>query len=559
MADKTVSNLTSIGTLADGDTGDSIYVVAGGNSRRAQLGGLATILPSGATTDNAIARFNGVSGALQGSDTLLDDDENVTGIGNVTGKAGGITVTGGTGSGDDIRITSTSNATKGTINLGNASTGLFFDETDERISLGDAANSFTFAGVALGSDVTVHNSDNSEVCLAVARYSAAATAPACFFGLRARGTGPGAEAIVQSGDRLLLLQGHGFDGVDYEIAGRIELYSAGTPGSNDMPGEWRFSTTPDGSATPVEAMRINSDQSVQISSVLRADANDGAALGVSGTAWSDLFLASGAVVNFNAGNYTITHSAGDLAFSGIVTLVNTGLHLLDTNASHDLIITPGSDLTADRTLAITTGDTNITLNLTDPGADRLMFWDESASTWRDLTLGTNLSITDTTLNATGGSGGITAGTVQATTSGSAIDFTSLPAGINRITVILDQVSLSGTDDLLIQLGDSGGIETTGYTCQSVVVSGAGTSISADTTGFNISSGSATRAISGIMVLCRITSNTWVASFTGSTSAGTAMGVYSAGSKSLSAELDRLRIDTDGTDTFDAGQINIFYE
>jgi hypothetical protein len=53
---------------------------------------------------------------------------------------------------------------------------------------------------------------------------------------------------------------------------------------------------------------------------LNPDADDGAALGTSGTAWSDLFLASGAVINFNAGNYTITHSAGVLTLSGTVTV-----------------------------------------------------------------------------------------------------------------------------------------------------------------------------------------------------------------------------------------------
>lgn len=48
---------------------------------------------------------------------------------------------------------------------------------------------------------------------------------------------------------------------------------------------------------------------------------------------------------------------------GTLTLNNTGLHLLDTNASHDLIIAPGSDLTADRTLTLTTGDAARTLTL----------------------------------------------------------------------------------------------------------------------------------------------------------------------------------------------------
>lgn len=46
-----------------------------------------------------------------------------------------------------------------------------------------------------------------------------------------------------------------------------------------------------------------------------------------------------------------------------LTFPNTGLHILDTNASHDLIIAPGSDLAADRTLTVTTGDANRTLTM----------------------------------------------------------------------------------------------------------------------------------------------------------------------------------------------------
>lgn len=49
--------------------------------------------------------------------------------------------------------------------------------------------------------------------------------------------------------------------------------------------------------------------------------------------------------------------------TGVLTLTNTGLHLLDTNASHDLIIAPGSNLTEDRTLTITTGDASRTLTI----------------------------------------------------------------------------------------------------------------------------------------------------------------------------------------------------
>lgn len=50
-------------------------------------------------------------------------------------------------------------------------------------------------------------------------------------------------------------------------------------------------------------------------------------------------------------------------FAGVQTIPNTGLHILDTNASHDLILAPGSDLTADRTLTLTTGDADRTVTL----------------------------------------------------------------------------------------------------------------------------------------------------------------------------------------------------
>ena len=49
---------------------------------------------------------------------------------------------------------------------------------------------------------------------------------------------------------------------------------------------------------------------------LAPSANDGSALGISGTAFSDLFLASGAVINFLAADVTITHSSNTLAFAG---------------------------------------------------------------------------------------------------------------------------------------------------------------------------------------------------------------------------------------------------
>jgi hypothetical protein len=54
------------------------------------------------------------------------------------------------------------------------------------------------------------------------------------------------------------------------------------------------------------------------SGAVTPSANDGAALGSASVSWADLFLASGGVINFNNGNYTITHSSGVLTFSGAI-------------------------------------------------------------------------------------------------------------------------------------------------------------------------------------------------------------------------------------------------
>jgi alpha-tubulin suppressor-like RCC1 family protein len=67
-----------------------------------------------------------------------------------------------------------------------------------------------------------------------------------------------------------------------------------------------------------------------------------------------------------------------------------------------------ADLTAVAALVTNAAGRSI-LTLGDPGADRIAFWDDSAGAYAHLDLGTNLSITGTTLNAAGGGGGVTDG------------------------------------------------------------------------------------------------------------------------------------------------------
>jgi hypothetical protein len=153
--------------------------------------------------------------------------------------------------------------------------------------------------------------------------------------------------------------------------------------------------------------------------------------------------------------------------------------------------------------------------------------------------------------------GIQSGTAVASTSGTSIDFTSIPSWVKRITLMFSGVSTSGTSNMQIQLGDSGGVEATGYL--GVAVNYAGSGASNPTTGFAIASALAANLLSGHLILTNISGNIWVASGLLGTS-NTTFAVYTAGNKTLSDVLTQVRITTvNGTDTFDAGSINILYE
>jgi len=156
-------------------------------------------------------------------------------------------------------------------------------------------------------------------------------------------------------------------------------------------------------------------------------------------------------------------------------------------------------------------------------------------------------------------GSITSGTAVASTSGTSIDFTGIPSWVKRVTVMFDGVSGSAASNLLFQLGDSGGIETTGY-------KGAGSAMSetvtttAYTTGFRTPWGGTTAKIAqGSIVLVNLSGNTWTASGVMSRS-DSASSLLISGSKTLSDVLTQVRVThVNGTDTFDAGSINILYE
>ena len=164
------------------------------------------------------------------------------------------------------------------------------------------------------------------------------------------------------------------------------------------------------------------------------------------------------------------------------------------------------------------------------------------------------TVTDTTTN-------LTRGTEVTATSGTSFDFTNLPSGVRVITVLLDTVSTNGASQLLIQIGDSGGIETTGYVSQSGQTFSAGGGNYNSTTGFASTWGSSEGIRKGAIRLYNMSGNKWICEGNHTGKDGVNHGnVLMGGVKTLSGELTQVRITTvSGTDTFDQGAINILYE
>jgi hypothetical protein len=184
---------------------------------------------------------------------------------------------------------------------------------------------------------------------------------------------------------------------------------------------------------------------------------------------------------------------------------------------------------------ILTGDTSGTLTVSAP-----------------LVAGSN---TVTLPAATGTISLLAQATAVASTSGTSIDFTGIPSWAKRITVMFSGLSTSGTSNYLVQLGDAGGVENTGYV--SAVNNGGSSATS--TAGFLFTQSTLAASLqSGSMIISLLGSNTWVEQGCGVIAAGGMC--FMAGSKTLSDTLIQVRITTvNGTDTFDAGSINVMWE
>ena len=182
----------------------------------------------------------------------------------------------------------------------------------------------------------------------------------------------------------------------------------------------------------------------------------------------------------------------------------------------------------------------------------------SVSPTQNTTFAGNVAVTGTSTFTGNVIGAVKPGTAVNSTSGTSIDFTSIPSTVNRITVMFSGVSRSGTASIQIQLIHSGGtVVTTGYRSSSARFNSTASSETDVTTGILINANNAADDLHGSVVLTKVTGNAWSAFGANTYLDGITL---TAGGITLPAVLTGVRITTvNGTDTFDAGTINILYE
>jgi hypothetical protein len=200
-----------------------------------------------------------------------------------------------------------------------------------------------------------------------------------------------------------------------DVTGITSIYNTSLKMGRDSQNLIDFATTDDKIILRV----ANVDEVELVANVLQPTTSDGVALGTASLMWSDLFLASGSVVNFAAGDVTLTHSSNTLTVAG-GTLAGAAITGTTIDAATDFtigdtVITDGviTDTSGLSVVSATTVTGALTVGVDDTGHDVKFFgaaagaymeWDESANQLRivgpsaDATTSTGKLLLATSLN-----------------------------------------------------------------------------------------------------------------------------------------------------------------
>lgn len=284
-----------------------------------------------------------------------------------------------------------------------------------------------------------------------------------------------------------------------------------------------------------------------------------------------------AITFTSASTYTTLTTGLVVAFKATASISGAATFKLDGLAVKDLKIANDTDVATgdivDKGVYLVRYDTaldggNGAWVLLNPSINSLVVADFAAAAVVTEAEGLDSSDNDTSLPTTAAVKDyvddrlITLGTDAATTSGASVTFSGIPATAKQITVSWRRGSTNGTGAIGIQIGDSGGLETSGYAGNLMAPSPGGLdpspwSASALVVNSGVASGSL-YDMSATLTLVNASTNTWQIAITAVNDQGSNLqrAYISNGSKSLSGVLDRVALIT--ANTFDAGNANIAY-
>jgi len=279
------------------------------------------------------------------------------------------------------------------------------------------------------------------------------------------------------------------------------------------------------------------------------------------------FSVSGSTITFlpSSGTLSSSDTIDFILVLGNVLDIGTPSDSTVTNAKTNFVSTSsnaGLEIKGDGTSSGTTGTLQLNCSANSHGI-KLASPAHSAGQSYTLTFPTTAPVADKALITDGSGnlsfgtvGGITVSSIVATNGADEVDITGLPSGIKRITVNFFGLSVDGSDNLIVQLGTSSGLKTSGYISLSHYGSG-GVNI---TNGFGVYGVNASNTLQGHMVITHMGSNLFAESH--ATRYNSSNGTWGGGQVDLGGTLDRIRIRPTGTNTFDNSgdeRVNIFYE